>query len=1073
MHNTESEARTATASPDNEHLPAPPTKRSQTGVSVSSDRMPSKPSSYFEGDPVAALWYAVFRGLHAEARIAIQSGADACQSKKFDTNDLRGDVETSTATRLRQPKKFEGSMVSAAVMRGDIEMVRLLVEEGQAELSGPRSYYKFDAGLRNVELVAPPSFAVCIKGDVNMMKELVRLGANFLEKASMDRVSKTTLLWNVSYSGHVRCVKYLLLHTPCGEQMEESCAHQDDGIFSTPLHIASLGGHVQVVQLLLKEKAKVYTRNEAKMTPLTDAIDRDHAEVVKVLVRHNADIFAKDAHEALFRKNNMVTIAAAASGLYASMKDDPSKFHRNYIQVKGPGLQPRLNADRVVSFFNTPGDATMYMINVIFQKRNLAHTTQRMTDDGQKVRGRRLYKNAHIPPGSKFNAALGPDAEYFHRQLEASRPPDNRHSGVDMNNEEPARVQELDEAKSHLYDTGEQMSIKDRHFFKTLTPQEDYHYHVKQKGKAQTPMQVPIDIFQCVLPNIHTDEKVLFAIMEQEGDAAFKALGIRAILELAWRGIKWRYTLHLFNSILLVMCFMWTTWRINNRKDAFDNWDRLRVTLMTLFWFKGMWQEITQVIGYWLLKKLDGYLRDFWNLVDWVRLVLTAIVLILLVSNHDAFMDDTEVEDGADLYRRNRVLLSFVVFFRWMRVLYGIKGYTFAGPDMLPILRALGNVIPFLAVVVCPLMGFFHAYYCFGVYGDDLFRTLSIVFRLGFIGDFDVEDMEDVDGQWTATMVGPGKELTLDFNDPVDLGKGRWWAAVRLFIMACSTILTVAMMNIFIGVLSESYNQARQAQEEIFWKSRAQIVFSEQAGRLAEQKIIACFCCRREKKIHPEESDIGSLSQCTDMDSNEKDDETHNSDINRRDYVWYCTAAEGVSSATDGSLDDSSAPVTQKDFEELKEMNNLLRKQNHSILEFLHRVHGHHAERHHQDALRSTLVTPPGLVVQPHSEPDHSASRLQDMVAHGPTMPAGDTSTVHFGSEAASKSTIATDGPHPAAARPESQDVSILGLEKKACSRPVIEKMQHAQQAATHVAESAWAAVERPLLNAQEVVKKW
>ncbi len=62
----------------------------------------------------------------------------------------------------------------------------------------------------------------------------------------------------------------------------------------TPLHVAALWGHVDIVQMLLKHKADPNAHNNAGMAPLHGAAMAGHMEVVQLLLEHGAEVNAAD-----------------------------------------------------------------------------------------------------------------------------------------------------------------------------------------------------------------------------------------------------------------------------------------------------------------------------------------------------------------------------------------------------------------------------------------------------------------------------------------------------------------------------------------------------------------------------------------------------------------------------------------------------------------------------------------------------------------------------------------------------------------------------------------------------------
>ena len=100
---------------------------------------------------------------------------------------------------------------------------------------------------------------------------------------------------------------------------------------STALHLASRGGHVDVVRVLLSQGADVNVQNKDKSTLLHLASRVDRVEVVRVLLEHGADMEAKD-------RNNFTPIESATYGGHLEISRiylergirslDPTSLHR-------------------------------------------------------------------------------------------------------------------------------------------------------------------------------------------------------------------------------------------------------------------------------------------------------------------------------------------------------------------------------------------------------------------------------------------------------------------------------------------------------------------------------------------------------------------------------------------------------------------------------------------------------------------------------------------------------------------------------------------------------------------------
>ena len=73
-----------------------------------------------------------------------------------------------------------------------------------------------------------------------------------------------------------------------GFDIERTLAVFQNGF--TPLHLASLEGHSDMVALLLEHGATVNCQSANGLTPMHLAAQEDHVPVAKTLAEHNAEI---------------------------------------------------------------------------------------------------------------------------------------------------------------------------------------------------------------------------------------------------------------------------------------------------------------------------------------------------------------------------------------------------------------------------------------------------------------------------------------------------------------------------------------------------------------------------------------------------------------------------------------------------------------------------------------------------------------------------------------------------------------------------------------------------------------
>jgi hypothetical protein len=119
--------------------------------------------------------------------------------------------------------------------------------------------------------------ALC--GFSGLAKRLIIAHAEDVNAKSCD--ARSTPLHAASLRGHVDVAQVLFNH---GADIN---AQRGDGL--VPLHTASMHGRLNVVQFLLEHEATVDARDVYNNTPLYDATKKGHLEIVRLLLDHGAD----------------------------------------------------------------------------------------------------------------------------------------------------------------------------------------------------------------------------------------------------------------------------------------------------------------------------------------------------------------------------------------------------------------------------------------------------------------------------------------------------------------------------------------------------------------------------------------------------------------------------------------------------------------------------------------------------------------------------------------------------------------------------------------------------------------
>eukprot|EP00746_Dinoflagellata_sp_MGD_P045233 gnl/MRDRNA2_/MRDRNA2_210832_c0_seq1.p1 gnl/MRDRNA2_/MRDRNA2_210832_c0~~gnl/MRDRNA2_/MRDRNA2_210832_c0_seq1.p1 ORF type:complete len:290 (-),score=29.61 gnl/MRDRNA2_/MRDRNA2_210832_c0_seq1:323-1099(-) len=145
----------------------------------------------------------------------------------------------------------------------------------------------------------------------------------------------------------------------------------------------------------------------------------------------------------------------------------------------------------------------------------------------------------------------------------------------------------------------------------------------------------------------------------------------------------------------------------------------------------------------------------------------------------------------------------------WFRVLYGLRPFEAFGPRILPILFAVKDTAAFAVVMLFCTAAATHAYFVIGVSDTPslFYASFLPIYRLIWLGDFDLSELE---GQDTETT---------------NVGLSTKWLVHILFFIVCM-LLTIAMLNLLVGILGANYERYEASSLPLFLRERARIMSS-------------------------------------------------------------------------------------------------------------------------------------------------------------------------------------------------------------------------------------------------------
>ncbi|CAE7221074.1 FEM1B [Symbiodinium natans] len=345
-----------------------------------------------------------------------------------------------------------------------------------------------------------------------------------------------------------------------------------------------------------------------------------------------------------------------------------------------------------------------------------------------------------------------------------------------------------------------QQDHMDEEFFSHLLP--------RRFDKIPGQSQIPVHIYQCLLPGLHRNPEVLWVIASGVNDRIFDQKGARAIIQLAWREAEiWQIIAFVLDVIMAVLFALMALLQHDPHWIP-AVWLRAPcLVVAALIWLRKVIHEILSCRGHFAHGKLKQHFLSMGFAGDVVRISITAVSLVGLAVSWESFQKHQEL------------VFACTGFLRWLRVLNNLKGFESTGKPMLPILQAVPATKatgPFFFVVFCWFAAFVHLYYSFGL--GDFWSGATILYNLGFLAE-------------TSNSILPEDGESAD-----------WRLLVDLVVMVMSFSMSIILLNVLIGVLAESYNRGWEHRERLFLLERSRFLVNHFTMSYAWKK---CPCQKR------------------------------------------------------------------------------------------------------------------------------------------------------------------------------------------------------------------------------------
>ena len=602
----------------------------------------------------------------------------------------------------------------------------------------------------------------------NGHRELVELLLEKNAKIEAKRRDTQTPLHLAAENGHRELVELLLEKNA---KIEAKSKHA----LQTPLHLAAENGHRELVELLLEKNAEIEAKEIFGRTPLLKAADHGHREVVDLLLKENAEIQAEDdfgktpLHDALFFKWGEVATLLIEKGADLSAKD------RRGSSAYACAINRSLEAEpSMLQWFTNPKHWSISHLVSILQCDNqdsIVKILQMWPLDAKIERGK---------DGTCWLDGI---------ELECARIKERLHTVLSRAPSEGGM----------LYASPDEISQQNL-FWAQEVP-------------------VKLKYLPGVRGNHAVDGKFLKILANSPHEGIFETDAVQAMVLAAWQQCRGFTLLEIASCFLSVACICGASY-------GFRHGYALSIPclyVVAVLHLKKTLDEFVQALPFFIQcfkcsAQQNSYV-NFDNVADFLYVVAGWLAI------------------GRQLYVAGSVQLEkpWMAGFAagaWLRLLYSLRGESWIGPRLLPILSAIKDTVAFFFLMVMCLSAAAHAYYNLQIRNEPVptYAAVMQVVRLGIFGDFDLFEFEGLD---------PTYKLKDDVNEwePIDPSPGPDYLYVHFLFYVTGVGIAVLLMNVLIGVLSSNYERYEDQSVGQFYRARVKMLVELQSrplGRLFE-----------------------------------------------------------------------------------------------------------------------------------------------------------------------------------------------------------------------------------------------
>ena len=654
-------------------------------------------------------------------------------------------------------------------------MARIHPEAMDTELPGGPSQDTSDGQQGACEL-DEELVEAAINGHVEEVKKLLEHKANIETVDDWGWQGERTPLGHAAEKGHHEVAKLLL-----EQRAEVDVKVGRDG--QTPLSLAAQEGHHEVAKLLLEQRAEVDVKDSRSsgpgQAPLSHAAEKGHHEVAKLLLEQRAEVDLRDSF-------GQTPLEHAAEN--------------GHHEVAKLLLEQRAEVDGTWALFCAAHEGHHEVAKLLLE--------QRAEVDAKDW-------NERTPLGIAIRAARSECMDIITDEVVRRGKWSLRlllEIIAEGNQDLIMRAIEKWPQEAKVFDgkTLDRAALPER-LRPVMVPtsvRTDKDFRLSEQNLFWAPeVQVTFRHLPGVSGSDALNKDLLKSLADTPHDGIFETDAVQAMVLAAWLQYRAFTLLEIGACIVTVVCLCFASYEYRHGPPVSSGQSTL--FLVAIFHMKKSIDELSQLCRHLVRScrcQAAGSYVNFDNLADAMYIVAGWFAIVRQLS-----MFTQELE---------KPWMAIFSAMAWLRLLYSLRGETWMGPRLLPILAAIRDTFVFFMLMGICIASAVHAYYNLQVRQDPTptYAAVLQVVRLGVFGDFDLFEFEGLDPIYRQTADNV-QEL-----EPIDPDPGPDYVWVHMLFYTVGVGITVLLMNVLIGVLSANYDLYEDKSSVLFLRARVKML---------------------------------------------------------------------------------------------------------------------------------------------------------------------------------------------------------------------------------------------------------